>query len=116
MGLGCTGREDIDLGRRSVLWELPTSSVQNLWLDRALGAIASSGPWDQAKVCFFFSCSLGLEGQILLTRESLGCSVGPPHGLVHAARCAQGRGRVAVTAVGFHAISLAQAGVHEIAC
>lgn len=44
-----------------------------------------------------------------------GCLVGPPHGLVHAARRAQGRGGVAVAAVGFHAISLAQAGVHEVA-
>lgn len=45
-----------------------------------------------------------------------GWSVGPPHGLVHAAGCAQGSGRVAVAAVGLHTITLAtQAGVHEVA-
>lgn len=31
----------------------PHILCSNLLLDRALGAIASSGPWDQAKVCFF---------------------------------------------------------------
>lgn len=50
-----------------------------------------------------------------MARESPGCSVRPPHGLVYTARRAQGRGRVAVAAIGLHAISLAQAGVHEVA-
>ena len=45
-----------------------------------------------------------------------GRSVGPPHGLVHAAGRAQGGRRVAVTAIGLHAVALAtQAGVHEVA-
>lgn len=44
-------------------------------------------------------------------------SVGPPHSLVHAAWRAQSSGRVAVAAVGLHAITLAtQAGIHEVAC
>lgn len=43
-------------------------------------------------------------------------SVGPPHSLVHAAWCAQGGGRIAVAAIGLHAVTLAaQAGVHEVA-
>lgn len=53
MGLGCTGRADIDLGWGSVLWEVPHILCSHLRLDKALEAIANSGPWDQAKVCFF---------------------------------------------------------------
>lgn len=46
-----------------------------------------------------------------------GRSVGPPHSLVHAARCAQGSGRIAVAAISLHVVTLAtQAGVHEVAC
>lgn len=114
VGLGCTGRADIDLGWSRVLWEVPTSSVQTCGWTELWKPSPALAPGTKPKSVS--SCSLGLEGRVWLARESSECLVGPPHGLVHAARRAQGRGRVAVAAVGFHAISLAQAGVHEVAC
>ena len=44
----------------------------------------------------------------------VGLSVGPPHRLIHAAGGAHGRGRVAVAAVGLHAVALVvEARVHQ---
>lgn len=104
-------------GWGSVLWEVPTSSVQTCGWTELWEPSPALAPGTRPKSVSSCSPSPVPEGtgQVRVTRKSPGCSVGPPHSLIHAARRAQGCGRVAVAAVGFHAISLTQAGVHEVA-